>query len=409
MWLPAVPQHRPLKRLPSLPEGCSWGESFWAGPLWAQGQNVSSQLPAGARGSALLQHPVQAAAASRGDAGRWACRRASKQWLLLAQLAYLTVGLSACLSQFGGQESSITSSAASNKSTGEKASSRSSYAVLWLIWFFLSLKARYFHPWDPAAFTCPAFRRHPSYTLSRCQLHTPFWAALGNPSELRPPLSATVFTQIILFVKYLGEMLSVSDISLRLPSRAFQPRPSRSAVHTYGGVEMGVRMLACWSCCSCQRSLNLQIRSVCATYLHRETASPTREFLFSVSRVREKQRRGRLSELLKVLQTTCDGVGRLYQPGFKTITNSSHPLLSWEGCRYALAFQPGVAQPPGTGRHALQKAMQCCQGPGGLLAQTLLQGYIEQSFAFSSAWQWVHQIMPGLLTCWWWMLKIPLC
>lgn len=91
----------------------------------------SPQLPASTRGSALLQHPVQAAAASRGDAGRRACRRAaSKQWLLLAQLAYLTVGLSACLSQFRGQESNITSSAASNESTGEKASSRSSYAVL---------------------------------------------------------------------------------------------------------------------------------------------------------------------------------------------------------------------------------------------------------------------------------------
>lgn len=58
----------------------------------------------------------------------------------------------------------------------------------------------------------------------------------------------------------------------------------------YWGVEMGVRMLACWNCCSCQRSLNLQIRSVCATYLHRETASPTREFIFSVSRVRERNR-----------------------------------------------------------------------------------------------------------------------
>lgn len=222
-----------------------------------------------------------------------------------------------------------------------------------------------------------------------------------------------MFTQIILFVKYLGEIFHCCFLCLTFHSGCLLEFSSCSLLgQLYTYTEVCRWVLGCWLvgiAAHARGHWTPQIRSVCATYPHRETASPTREFIFSVSRVREKQRRRRLNELLKVLQTTCDGVGRLYRPGFKTVTNSSHPLLSWEGCRYALAFQPGVVQPTCMGRHALQKAMQCCQGPGGLLAQTLLQGYIEQSFASSSSWRWIQQLMPGLLKCWWWMLKIPLC
>lgn len=104
---------------------------------------------------------------------------------------------------FWVRASSTTASSAGNESTREQSCRRRRYTVLGFIWSFLSLEARHFHPWDPAAFLVQhsgGWVTPVSWDyVTVLQVHIGPRAAFGKRGGLQWSLSATVPTYRTVF------------------------------------------------------------------------------------------------------------------------------------------------------------------------------------------------------------------